>query len=45
MFTVSIAAAMLSWYFLEKPINDLKRHFPYRATTPPVQSARLTRSE
>jgi len=45
MFTLSIAAAMLSWYFLEKPINDLKHHFPYRATTSPVQSARLTRSE
>jgi peptidoglycan/LPS O-acetylase OafA/YrhL len=26
---VSIFAAALSWYAVEKPLNDLKRHFPY----------------
>jgi len=28
--TVSIAIAASSWHFFEKPINDLKRYFPYR---------------
>jgi peptidoglycan/LPS O-acetylase OafA/YrhL len=27
---VSLAIAAASWHFFEKPINDLKRHFPYR---------------
>jgi len=32
MLTIlSIAAAMVSWYVLEKPLNNLKRKFPYAA--------------
>lgn len=32
MLTIlSIAAAMVSWYLLEKPLNNLKRKFPYAA--------------
>ena len=27
---VSVAIASVSWRFFEKPINDLKRYFPYR---------------
>jgi peptidoglycan/LPS O-acetylase OafA/YrhL len=26
----TFALAALSWQLLERPINDLKRHFPYR---------------
>jgi peptidoglycan/LPS O-acetylase OafA/YrhL len=28
LFTIGMAA--LSWHFFEKPLNDLKRYFPYR---------------
>jgi len=28
---LSVVLASMSWYGLEKPINDLKRFFPYRA--------------
>lgn len=31
---VSVALASLSWRFLEKPINDLKRFFPYDRVGP-----------
>jgi peptidoglycan/LPS O-acetylase OafA/YrhL len=31
---LSIFAAVLSWYLLEKPFNDLKRHFPYLPGAP-----------
>jgi peptidoglycan/LPS O-acetylase OafA/YrhL len=27
--TVSVALASLSWYLMERPLNDLKRFFPY----------------
>jgi len=30
MFLVTIAFASASWQFFEKPINRMKRHFPYR---------------
>ena len=30
---ISIALASLSWHFYERPINDLKRFFPYRAVS------------
>jgi peptidoglycan/LPS O-acetylase OafA/YrhL len=29
MASSTIAVAGLSWHFFERPINDLKRHFPY----------------
>ena len=29
-----IAAASVSWFVLEKPLNDLKRFFPYRRPSP-----------
>lgn len=29
-FVISIAVAMVSWHLFEKPINNLKRFFPYR---------------
>ncbi len=28
LLTVAIAA--LSWHLMESPLNELKRHFPYR---------------
>lgn len=34
----TLAAAAASWRFYERPINELKRHFPYRAT---VRTPRL----
>jgi peptidoglycan/LPS O-acetylase OafA/YrhL len=33
LFASSFAIAALSWHFFEKPINNLKRHFPYRRRT------------
>lgn len=34
IFTVlSIMAAMLSWHLFEGPINNLKRHYPYRSSS------------
>ncbi|HLO49419.1 MAG TPA: acyltransferase [Kamptonema sp.] len=30
---ITIALATISWHFLEKPINDLKRFFPYTPKT------------
>lgn len=27
---VTVAVAAVSWHFVERPLNDLKRHFPYR---------------
>jgi peptidoglycan/LPS O-acetylase OafA/YrhL len=35
--TIAIAAA--SWQLFERPINDLKRHFPYRDDRRPVRAA------
>ena len=29
-FSLSLSLAVLSWKYFEKPINDLKRYFPYR---------------
>lgn len=29
VFAITIALAALSWHFFEKPINRLKKHFPY----------------
>jgi peptidoglycan/LPS O-acetylase OafA/YrhL len=31
LFLMTIAVASASWYILERPINGLKRYFPYRA--------------
>jgi peptidoglycan/LPS O-acetylase OafA/YrhL len=28
-FAITVGAAALSWHLLERPINNLKRHFPY----------------
>ena len=28
---LTISAAAISWHFYEKPLNDLKRYFPYDA--------------
>jgi peptidoglycan/LPS O-acetylase OafA/YrhL len=36
MFGGTLPLAMLSWHFLEKPLNDLKRHFPYVRRTAPA---------
>lgn len=33
-FILTMAAASLSWFLIEKPLNNLKRFFPYRARTP-----------
>lgn len=30
---LTIALASASWYLFERPLNDLKRYFPYRAST------------
>jgi peptidoglycan/LPS O-acetylase OafA/YrhL len=29
VLSVTIVAALLSWWLMEKPLNGLKRHFPY----------------
>ena len=34
---LTILAASASWVLFERPINDLKRHFRYRADTPAPQ--------
>jgi peptidoglycan/LPS O-acetylase OafA/YrhL len=42
---MSIAAASLSWRFLERPINNLKRYFDYdqaRKTAAPEMAGRAT---
>jgi peptidoglycan/LPS O-acetylase OafA/YrhL len=33
-FVATVLMAAFSWHFFERPINQLKRLFPYRATTP-----------
>lgn len=33
-FALTMAAASLSWFLIEKPINSLKRFFPYRPRKP-----------
>ena len=42
LYAWTVAIASLTWFLLEKPINGLKRHFPYRETprfaTFPLQS-------
>ena len=43
--TITLVLASLSWRYFEAPLNDLKRFFPYRQTTPqqsrvPIRSAR-----
>lgn len=35
-FGVTVAVASLSWFLLEKPLNDLKRHFPYSRKSRPA---------
>jgi peptidoglycan/LPS O-acetylase OafA/YrhL len=36
---VTLPAAMLSWHLIERPINDMKRHFAYPASEPAGESA------
>ena len=31
LLALTISAAAISWHFYERPLNDLKRFFPYRA--------------
>ena len=31
---ITLVLASLSWRFFEAPLNDLKRHFPYRQPVP-----------
>ena len=37
LLVLTISAAAVSWHFFEKPLNDLKRYFPYRAPTRATQ--------
>lgn len=42
LFTItSLIAATLSWQFLERPFNQLKRRFPYRQQPTPQLAAQL----
>jgi peptidoglycan/LPS O-acetylase OafA/YrhL len=34
LLTITLALASISWYAFEAPLNRLKRHFPYRRTSP-----------
>jgi peptidoglycan/LPS O-acetylase OafA/YrhL len=34
-FSLTLCAASLSWVVLEKPMNELKRYFPYAGRTAP----------
>ncbi len=37
LLVLTISAAAVSWHFFERPLNDLKRYFPYRAPTRATQ--------
>jgi peptidoglycan/LPS O-acetylase OafA/YrhL len=37
--TATVVVASLSWHFFERPINDLKRFFPYRRRAPTTPMA------
>lgn len=37
LLVLTISAAAMSWHFFEKPLNDLKRYFPYHAPSPVAQ--------
>jgi peptidoglycan/LPS O-acetylase OafA/YrhL len=37
LLVLTISAAAVSWHFFEKPLNDLKRYFPYRTPTRATQ--------
>lgn len=37
LFTIAVAA--VSWHFFEKPLNDLKRYFPYKGAPATYQHA------
>jgi peptidoglycan/LPS O-acetylase OafA/YrhL len=37
LLVLTISAAAVSWHFFEKPLNDLKRYFPYRPPTRATQ--------
>jgi peptidoglycan/LPS O-acetylase OafA/YrhL len=37
LLVLTISAAAVSWHFFEKPLNDLKRYFPYPAPTRATQ--------
>jgi peptidoglycan/LPS O-acetylase OafA/YrhL len=42
--SVTIALAALSWHLFEKPINDLKRYFPYRPRMAPPSTTAVPRA-
>jgi len=37
LLLLTVSAAAVSWHFFEKPLNDLKRYFPYHAPSPVTQ--------
>ena len=37
LMTTTLLLASLSWHFFEKPVNNLKKHFPYPALIPKAQ--------
>jgi peptidoglycan/LPS O-acetylase OafA/YrhL len=39
LITTTILVASLSWHFFEKPINGLKKHFPYPELIPNAQGS------
>ena len=39
LLVLTISAAAVSWHFFEKPLNDLKRFFPYHAPARASQPA------
>jgi peptidoglycan/LPS O-acetylase OafA/YrhL len=42
---VTVALAMLSWHCFEKPLNDLKRFFPYHSPTTTRPDRQIRRSD
>ena len=47
LLVLTVSAAAVSWHFYEKPLNDLKRFFPYHAppqVRPQLEDSRLERT-